>query len=285
MSNSKRVTAFGLALAGSLLLASEARAESTICTVITQAQIPRIINASGNYCLTTNLATPSTTGAAITITAGSVTLDLNGFRLGGAAAGPGTQAIGIFADNRSNVTIKNGGIRGFYKAIHFEETGAPGTSKANVLEDLRVDQNRFAGIHVKGTGNIIRNVQVVDTGGSTVASIDNAYGIMLDGPANRVLNSDVSETTPEAAGSSYAIHVSNGNGSVLEGNRLGNGSLLANTYAVHIVSGDVQIIGLRMTTFATGILYSGSGRYRDNLASGVTDPYPTGGGTDSGNNQ
>ena len=67
-------------------------------------------------------------------------LDLNGWKLGGLAAGTGTQADGIFALNRQNMTIKNGIVRGFLSGIWL--AGA-GSSQGLVVEDIRADQNAF----------------------------------------------------------------------------------------------------------------------------------------------
>ena len=110
--------------------------------------------------------------------------DLNGFA-GGSAAGPGTLANGVFASNRQNITIKNGTIRGFSTGVFLGTTGA---SQGHVVEDIRVDQNTRVGIDVQGTGNIVRNNQVVSTGGSTTSGADaDAYGIIVVGDGPRVL--------------------------------------------------------------------------------------------------
>src|SRR5262245_27897329 len=70
------------------------------------------ISAPGIYCLATDviMAASFTAGNAIDITASYVTLDLNGHKVHGAAAGPATQAVGIHALNRRNVTVKNGTV-------------------------------------------------------------------------------------------------------------------------------------------------------------------------------
>ena len=65
------------------------------CTVI--ATLPYTITAQGRYCLSTNLSTAITSGAAITINSDFVVLDLRGFKIGGGSAGPGTLAHGVYA--------------------------------------------------------------------------------------------------------------------------------------------------------------------------------------------
>lgn len=69
------------------------RAETVGCTPVTS--LPATIADPVIYCLTGNLATSMTLGnAAIEIAASNVVLDLNGWILDGAAAGPDTQALG-----------------------------------------------------------------------------------------------------------------------------------------------------------------------------------------------
>ena len=81
-----------------------ARAETIDCTALTS--LPTVITTQGIYCLTGNLSTSMTTGEAITINTNNVTIDLNGYKLGGLGAGDGTQTNGIYAYQRKNITIK-----------------------------------------------------------------------------------------------------------------------------------------------------------------------------------
>src|SRR5262245_47728812 len=111
-----------IALITVTLGASPARGETVNCTPITS--LPAVITVQGIYCLTGNLNTAITSGTAITIDANNVVLDLNGFKLGGLAAGPGTLAFGIRAVNRANITIKNGTVRGFFYGISLIPIGA-----------------------------------------------------------------------------------------------------------------------------------------------------------------
>src|SRR2546425_8579548 len=87
------------------LTAAPAQAETVNCTAITA--LPAVITVQGIYCFTGDLSTAMSSGFAIDIQTNNVVLDLNGFKLGGLAAGTGTQALGIFALNRQNLTIKN----------------------------------------------------------------------------------------------------------------------------------------------------------------------------------
>jgi hypothetical protein len=226
-----------------------ARAETINCSRITS--VPAVISTPGVYCLTKNLGTNMPSGNAIDIQANNVVLDLNGFRLTGHNAGLGTATRGVHALNRQNITIRNGTIRGFLVGIFLEGSGGQG----NLIEDVRADQNRLAGIAVGGDRNIIRNNQVIATGGSTGAEF--AVGIIVDGSGNRVLNNDVMgvfHPTDEAAGISFE-----GNGNV-----------------------DSLAVGNRVSDAPGGFFIEGTGKYQGNLTSGVATPY--GGGTDAGNN-
>ena len=82
---------------------SAAQAETTECTVITS--LPYAINTQGIYCLKGNLESNMTSGNAITINTNNVVLDLNGYKIGGLAAGAGTNANGIFAGQRQNILL------------------------------------------------------------------------------------------------------------------------------------------------------------------------------------
>jgi hypothetical protein len=94
----------GAAVIAALLGTTSATAdETTFCNAFITS-LPYTITVQGHYCFNRNLSTTITTGAAIRINADFVVLDLNNFKLGGGGAGPATQAVGILALNRSNIT-------------------------------------------------------------------------------------------------------------------------------------------------------------------------------------
>jgi hypothetical protein len=145
----------------------------TDCTAI--AALPAVITTTGIHCLTGNLNFNAATGKAITIQAGPVVLDMNGFAISNLGAGTGTQAIGILSNNRKDVTIRNGTIRGFDYGVKI--TGA--TAIGHLIEDLRLETNRTVGISLESGANgiIVRNNQILNTGGSTVN--DSGVGIQV----------------------------------------------------------------------------------------------------------
>jgi hypothetical protein len=192
-----RVSVHGL-LAGTVLLVFSlpppSRAETLNCTPITS--LPATISTQGLYCLTANLATAQTSGNAITINANNVTLDLNGWKVGGQAAGTGTRAEGIYS-GAANVTIKNGIVRGFLVGIDLAGRGA-------VVRDMLIDQNTHAGIYVVGPRAIVEHNQVVHTGGSTV--FVNAIGIYAGGDGATVNDNRVSGLSAPGGSNEYGIN-------------------------------------------------------------------------------
>ena len=235
------------------LATAPARAQTTNCTAITA--LPAVITVQGVYCFTDHLSTAITVGNAIDIQTNNVTLDLNGFKLGGLAAGPGTETIGIHATDRQNITIKNGTIRGFLYGIRLVDSGA---SQGHVVEDIRADQNTVHGIEVAGSGIIVRNNLVVQTGGCTVCGANvSTFGIVVFGTGPRVLSNDVITVTKQGSGIAWGISVAGSSGALVVNNRI--------------------------TEADRGIDYGGgTGKFRDNITFDVTTPFT--GGTNIGNN-
>ena len=254
-----------------------AEAETTNCTAITT--LPYTISAQGIYCLNSDLTTGITSGSAITIATNNVTIDLNGRKLGGLAAGAGTGAYGIYAYQKKNITIRNGSIRGFYWGIRLYDFSPYTTSSGHLIEDIRADGNTFAGIQVIGTGNIIRNNQVVNTGGSTVSGSTNASGIYAAGPGSSIVNNDITNTVEQTGGSSHSVYANTCNGCSIENNRVSNSAAgPSGSYGVYIIgsTNNLTAVNNRISTVDVGIGYysSSTGKYRDNLTGAdVTTPY------------
>jgi hypothetical protein len=253
-------TLFGVLTLGFLLSAPQVRAETTQCTAITS--LPTTISTQGIYCLTGNLATNLASGNAIEITVNNVSIDMNGFKLGNLAAGAGTTALGIFADQRKNITIRNGTIRGFLFGIW--------------LDDI----SPFTASYV------ISNNQVVSTGGSTVSP--SAWGIFVAGPGARLINNDITAVVAQGGNSdSFGIVLGLSANSVVEGNRVSDISSSPGGDSFGILMGDssdIMVVNNRIATAEFGVFYDVStGKYRDNSTGGIGDTAYSG-GTDVGNN-
>jgi len=264
-----------------LLTAPSAWAETIKCTPI--ATLPTIITTQGVYCLTGNLTTNMISGNAIEIQTNNVTIDLNGWKLGGQAAGLGTYANGIYAYQRKNITIRNGTIRGFVYGILLSDVSPYATSQGHLIEDIRADNNTYTGISVRGRGSIVRRNQVMYSGGSSV--YPSAYGIQLYGEGVKALNNDISRTSAFSFNNGYGLYLYKTNGAVVEGNRIVLVfSDLGPTYGLYIGNSNGVLVRDNSYNFAEyGIFYANStGKYKDNLTSVVTTPFT--GGTNAGGN-
>jgi hypothetical protein len=233
---------------------SAARAETVNCTVI--PAVPYNINSPGTYCLSANL---STTVNGIGIYADDVVVDLNGHTIEN-LAGSGTWARGIYSSGHSNITIRNGTVRGFRTGVMLLSNATFTNSQGHVIEGLRVDRCMQEGIFVRGRAIRVQSNLVVAIGGSTTSSQNpGAVGISVGGVGNRVLDNDLVALAPNGPNKSSGISVMQSTGALVVGNRITDAST-----------------GLYIAPDSTGT-------YRDNLATDVAIPYS--GGTDAGNNQ
>jgi hypothetical protein len=248
-----------------LIAAAAAQAETINCTPVNS--LPAVISNQGVYCLTGNLATNISSSNAIEISANNVTLDLNGWKVGGQAAGLATLATGIYS-GADNVTIKNGIVRGFYDGIRLTGRGA-------VVEDMLIDQNTYGGINVTGKGSIVRRNQVVDTGGSTKSA--GAYGIATASNGDFVEDNEVSGLT-STGGSETGIQLT-GNFSTARHNIVTDDARPTggvDSYGIVSAAVEVSLVENVISNFSYGIEYAdltGSGIYARNTVTDCDTPY------------
>jgi hypothetical protein len=174
------VAAVALAAALSATPAARAARSYDNCTGFIDS-VPATISTQGTWCLRKDLSTAVATGVAIAVNTNNVTIDCNDFKLGGLGAGFGTEAIGIEASARANITVRNCSIRGFQFGVRFLGAGS-----GHVVEDNRFDGNRRTAAYVEGTGNVIRRNTVLDTGGTTSNGF--VVGLQAAGDADIVDN-------------------------------------------------------------------------------------------------
>jgi nitrous oxidase accessory protein NosD len=264
-------------------LSATAQAETTNCTAITT--VPYTIATPGVYCLKSHLSTSITQGSAIEIHADNVVLDLNGNLLDGSGAGLGTMTAGITSFMRSNITVRNGTVRGFFSGVAIDDRSPYTVSRGNVIEDIRAVRNTFKGIAIAGT-SVVRNNQVLETGGSTIASIFPAYGIVISGPGARALNNDVMGVTPTGNDRAVGILMHNAPRSVAAGNRISDTIVSASGapgYGIVTSWGnDVTLKDNIIANSKFGIFFENgsTGKYMNNMTQGVATPYT--GGTTAG---
>ena len=269
------MTALGRGLAFFLVLSclgvSTARADGPTgwgggsCREVTA--FPANLVAPGVYCLSFKyIDFPLASGALITISADNVVFDLNGATLDGTPKGSAF-SWGIRSYGHSNITIRNGTIRGFNYGIslaaplgYVNTTVRP--SHSFLVENVRLIENRTAGIEVVGYDSVIRGNYIAHTGGSPDPRLSgHAWGMIGAGDGLRVIDNDVTHTHVNTAHS----------GGMTTGIFLSGGS-------------DMVVVNNRITEANFGIFSGGLnwGKYRDNITVNVGVPYT--GGTSIANN-
>ena len=233
--------------------------------------LPALANAQGTWCLRQDLSTAIASGSAIAVTSSNVTLDCNHFKLGGLAAGAGTQAVGI-ASYRDNVTVRNCHVRGFRSGF-----SGSSTETGQLVEDNRFQGNTAIGIDVAGARSTVRRNLVLDTGGSTTGTAIFA-GIAAGGGVD-VLDNTVDAVTAATSGhDAIGLFVAGpGAGGVVKGNRVRNvvGAEGSQPFAVKVFSHPNSLIDNHLAGAAMAVdhgLYcvDASSRAQGNVINGFT---------------
>jgi hypothetical protein len=232
--------------------------------------LPASIGTPGVWCLRHDVTTAVGSGAAIQVTSNNVTLDCNGYRIGGLAAGPGSLASGVYASGRQNFTIRNCGIRGFYYGILVE--GGAG----HLVEDNRLDNNLLNAIRVSADNSRVRRNAVFDTGGATGRNdasaifgsadisdntIGGVYAVVAPGQSNGItataFGQQVSRNTirglvaNSGGGAAYGI-IANANGITVDGNRIAAASVVNGIGIVG--TGNVFCINNTVANFSSAVV-------------------------------
>jgi hypothetical protein len=236
--------------------------------------VPTVISTQGVWCLKQDVATAITLGNAIGIATNNVTVDCNGFKLGGLAAGVATGAYGIAGSNRLNATVRHCNIRGFLVGVSF--TGA--TSGGHVVEDNRFDGNTYVGVQVEGDGSVVQRNRIFDTGGntltpgavgiatqysvdvmdntvsgvaSTVGTSGNVFGVNASAnTAGRIIGNGVRGLVPAGAGASYGIYAGSAVGVSIRDNDI-HGT--ASGIGLHCTSSNSHARGNLVINFTVGL--------------------------------
>jgi len=249
----------GLFAAGLLLQASSPPATAAEsydnCTAFITS-LPAVINKQGTWCLNRDLGTSISVGSAIDIQANNVTLDCNNFKIGGAGGGDDTRAFGINAVGRSNTTVRNCSVRGFFYGLNLEGDN-------QLVEDNRFEGNTWIAVGVEGDGSMVRRNRVTTTGGASgFANEIKALGIYTRYDVY-IEDNYVSGVAAAAGTNGFAIGIQAGDNTsgAIYHNRvtkvLGDGTGWANGISMfglsdritvnhnHLVGGAAQSVGIR----------------------------------------
>jgi hypothetical protein len=228
------------ALAAVLFAPGFAAAQTTGCTAEITS-LPYSIWGSGTYCLKSTIFTNLASGAAITVSGGySVTVDLRGFAIIN-QYGSASEAIGVLAGNKSNVTVRNGKIMNFRSGVTLDGTNSYG----NVVEDVQVDAPIVVGIVISGKGHQVRRCAVTKYG---LPGDDYGSGMLVSGTGHVIEDNQILESQ-----TSLGIGISSGLSTdiLFAGNRI----MHAPNFGMHLCA---------------------TCRYRDNVVIGASQPYYSG---------
>jgi hypothetical protein len=263
-----------------VLLAPSAMAPAEVVNCTDIPAVPFTVTTPGIYCFNASLVSSAASGIAINIASDDVVLDLNGHVLDGSSAGPTTTTYGILALDRTNVTVRNGTVRGFYIGVQLGGR----SPQNNIAEDLRVDLSTDYGLVVRGQGSIARRNLVTRTGGATKLAIG-LYGL---GDGVHVVDNEVVGTLEGKDGEAMGIRIDSGTGAVVERNVVSNAAYgPGSSYGIRLSqsSPQVTIATNRIVNFRNGIIFTiwGSGINLDNTDVGALVTF-TGGTAWSENN-
>lgn len=197
------------------MMACAAQAESTLCQEVVP---PATITQSGSYCLKKSYNTNFPGKPAISIEASDVTLDLNGFSLVNQSMEVPKVTSGVKAYNVTNVTVRNGGIRGYGYGVFYDAPDAT-VVRGQLVEDLFIDRATYCGVCMLNQQGVIRRNIILRMQG---AASGNAVGISGGMSSLDVLDNDIGDLTGSDSGmvSGIALSGSKGQSSIVEGNRI-----------------------------------------------------------------
>ena len=142
-----------LAFATALTLLSAASYGQTLIV-----SLPYTITADGTYKFAHDLTYSATVGNAITVNASNVTIDLDGYQLVSTASN--SYNFGIYANNVSNVSVKNGGIVGFTFGVEMAyPQGASNVNFGHLVDGLHLTNNEVGVGCYMSKACVVRNCQ------------------------------------------------------------------------------------------------------------------------------
>ena len=271
-----------IALLALFLVADGARAQE--CTTIDS--LPYTITEPGAYCLAGDQYVSLSSGAAITIQADNVVLDLGAYVIDNLSVASSTAVAVSMPVDRFHVTVRGGVIRGFDAGIKLGVQNA----RLVLVENVRLERSYRTAIAINGHDSTVRNNVITTTGGSNVYQTATVTAIFCVGSGLRVLDNDISNTVgSEVSGSMYGILVNSSVNAasdvVVQGNRITNPQLRSSSYGIGVLnSSTALVIGNRITATSFGVAFGNGaqGKYRDNVTFNVTAPFS--GGTNGGGN-
>jgi parallel beta-helix repeat protein len=182
--------------------------------------VPITLGAPGTYCLARSLTTTIRTGAAITLAADGISLDLKGFSLAG-TGGLATTAAGVDSNGHKNLTISNGTVRGFLVGVRLRQAGPYSTPQGLIVQGVKALSNTYSGIWVEGSGNTVSGCTASTTGRSTAFGPDlDVVGIAAVGPSPQISGNTVTANYGVGHGNGFGIALDGGDSGVVSTNNV-----------------------------------------------------------------
>ena len=212
----------GLVVMGSVLLLSVTAnvfAEEA-CTEF--STVPFVIKKAGHYCMAADISAPENARQQfmIMVLDNNVTLDLRGYRLSGPGSG-----MGIAAMQRSDVVIQNGTISDFDIGIALMSMRSTPVATNNTFRNLKLLNNRLAGIVAVGDKTVIQNNVIKNTGGASkplngAYKPGTAFGINVNGSEIQITGNTINGTTATLNGVAYGIYLEWSPNSIIANNTI-----------------------------------------------------------------
>jgi hypothetical protein len=251
--------------------------------------VPFTAKHAGTYVLKRDLNFKAATGAAITIAADGVIIDLGGRTLTNTLAPSVTApktAAGVSASSHGRVTVRNGHISGFSRGVDLQ-AGAIGGG-LTLVENLLVDHCSMTGIYVASSDIVeVRGCRVIDTGDANAQG--NVWGIVGEGNTVNITGNDVfrlvSGSTPARGIQCGVVAFGTVANNRVETPTITNGTSGIIVFNNNIATAPILITDNRVSGFTFGISYgTATGKYRDNLTFNCTTPYTGGTAVGTTNN-
>lgn len=213
------------------------------------------INHPGSYYLTGDRHCNDT---GIQVNVDNVTIDLQGYAL--ISSNP-TGGWGISIEQRSNVEIRNGTVRGFLAGV---SEGYSTAASNNRVINVRAMSNRIYGLYLRGTGVLIKDCTVGGSEGSGIYagkgstitgclvtgngnSYDSSVFGIQAGNGSTVTGNTVSSNGISAAGLVYGIEA--GYAGTVTGNTVSENGLYANSDVYGIWTSGGSTVAQNTVTF------------------------------------
>jgi len=239
--------------------------------------IPKVITKPGVYTVKKNLILSQTNGIAIIVQAPDVTIDFNGHIISSSA--PADHSIntskGVVMSSGTNLTVRNGTLRGFHTAMYLNGPYAP---QGNMLiQNMRCEQSIENGIYVSAGGAVtVRNCTVSETGQGPDPLVSvTLYGILVQSTFAEISDCTVLNTIPWSISDARAIQAS-ASEVIVEHCRVINTASVSGglkTYGIFLFGGTGNFASDNMiSNCTTGMSFNSGvpGKYSNNLTTGCT---------------